>query len=191
MKRRNFFALLLGLLPLMTLAQTNPGHRIAGKIRGLKDTTVVLAHFQYDATHYVPKDTARADAGGNFIFQGKKTLPEGVYLVVLPKGNYFQLVLAEQRFSFETDTADFMANMKVTGSVENAAFYSYQQKLSTFYEAIQRAEKEPKTEASAQRVKELQTQARTYRADFLAQNKSLLTTKIFLASAEPDVPAPH
>ena len=189
MKRRNFFALLLSLLPLLTLAQTNPGHRIAGQIRGLKDTTVVLAHFQYDATHYVPKDTARVDASGNFVFQGKKPLPEGVYLVVLPKGNYFQLVLAEQRFSFETDTTDFMTNMKVVGSVENAAFYGYQQKISKIYEAIQRAEKEPKTETSAQRVKELQTQARTYRADFLAQNKSLLTSKIFLASAEPDVPA--
>lgn len=193
MKRCNFFVLLLGLLPFLTLAQTNPGaegHRIAGRIRGVKDTTLVLAHFQYDATHYVPKDTARVDASGNFVFQGKKTLPEGIYLVVLPKGKYFQIMMVEQKFSFETDTADFVSNMKITGSAENEAFFGFQQKMNGFYEEMQKANKEPKTEASAQRVKELQTQARTYRTDFLAKNKSLLTTKVLLASSEPEVPAP-
>ncbi|MEZ0487701.1 thioredoxin-like domain-containing protein [Fibrella aquatica] len=191
MKRRNFFMLMLGLLPLLTLAQTSPeGHRIAGQIRGIKDTTVVLAHYQYDPTHYVPKDTARVDANGKFVFQGKKALPEGLYLVVLPKGRYFDIILAEQQFSFETDTANFIKNMKLTGSVENAAFYGYQQKLNSVYEEMQKLDKQPKTEASAQRLKELQTQARTYRTDFLEQNKSLLTTRILKASAEPDVPTP-
>lgn len=195
MKRRNFFMLMLGLLPLLTLAQTNPearpeGHRIAGRIRGIKDTTVVLAHYQYDPTHYVPKDTARVDASGNFVFQGKKSLPEGLYLVVLPKGRYFDMMLAEQQFSFETDTADFIGNMKVTGSAENAAFYGYQQKLKTAFDEMRQVDKQPKTDASAQRLKELQAQARTYRTDFLTQNKSLLTTKVLLASSEPDVPTP-
>ena len=191
MKRRNFFVLMLALLPLLTLAQTSPeGHRIAGRIRGVKDTTVVLAHYQYDPTHYVPKDTARVDANGNFVFQGKKSLPGGLYLVVMPKGRYFDIMLTEQQFSFETDTADFIGKMKVTGSVENEAFYGYQQKLKSIFEEIRQAEKQPKTDASAKRVKELQTQARTYRVDFLAKNPTLLTTKVLLASTDPDVPTP-
>ncbi|XWW44482.1 DUF4369 domain-containing protein [Fibrella sp. USSR17] len=191
MKRRNFFVLMLGLLPLLTLAQTTTeGHRITGRIRGVKDTTVVLAHYQYDPTHYVPKDTARVDANGNFVFQGEKSLPGGLYLVVMPKGRYFDIVLAEQQFAFETDTADFIGSMKVTGSPENAAFYGYQQKLKGLFEEMRQADKQPKTEASAQRLKDMQAQARAYRADFLAQNKSLLTTKILLASSEPDVPTP-
>ena len=189
----------MGLLPSLLLtesvAQTTPpnrpdGHRIAGRIRGIKDTTVVLAHYQYDATHYVPKDTARVDAAGNFIFQGAKPLPTGLYLVVMPKGRYFELMLNEQRFAFETDTVSFIDSMKTIGSVENAAFYGYQQKLNGLFKEMRQAEKEPKTEALAQRMKALQTQARTYRTDFLAQNKSLLTTKVLLASADPDVPAP-
>ncbi len=188
--------LMLGLLPLLTLAQTSSeGYRIAGRIRGVKDTTVVLAHYQYDATHYVPKDTARADASGNFVFDGKKTLPGGLYLVVMPKGRYFDIMLngprsTDQQFSFETDTTDFIGNMKVTGSVENEAFYGYQQTFSKIYKEIQEVSKQPKTDASAKRLQELQTQARTYRTEFLARNPMLLTTKVLLASVDPEVPTP-
>ncbi len=185
---------LMSLLPLAGVAQTNTppgadGHRITGRIRGVKDTTVVLAHYQYDPTHYVPKDTARADANGNVVFRGNKPLPQGLYLVVMPKGRYFDLILTEQRFGFETDTADFIGNMTLTGSAENAAFYGYQQKLKATFEAIRLLEKD-KSEGARQRTSALQTEARTYRTEFLVKNAGLFTTKILLASAEPDVPAP-
>lgn len=190
MKRLTFWSLLGALLPLLTLAQSPEGHRISGRIRGLKDTTVVLAHYQYDPTHYVPKDTARVDAGGNFVFQGRKKLPEGLYLVVMPKGRYFDLMLAEQQFSFETDTTDLVGQMKTTGSVENAAFYGYQQKLKAVFEEMGKLDKQSKSEATQQRIRALQSEARTYRTDFLAKNPKLLTSKILLASADPEVPAP-
>ena len=189
MKRRNFFALMLGLLPLFSVAQSADGHRIAGRIRGIKDTTVVLAHYQYDATHYVPKDTARVDAGGNFVFQGKKPLPQGMYLVVMPKGRFFDLVLAEQQFAFETDTANFDDNMTVTGSVENAAFYGYKKKIGAVSAAMRTGEKD-KSEATQQRIKALQNEFRQFRTDFLAKNPTLFVTKVLLSSADPDVPAP-
>ena len=196
MSRIRFCGLLalLGTLPLVGTAQTTPqpnadGHRINGRIRGLKDTTVVLAHYQYDPTHYVPKDTARADANGTFVFRGKQPLPQGLYLVVLPKGRYFDLILTEQQFGFETDTADFIGKMSLTGSAENAAFYGYQQKLKAAYEAMKPYEKD-KSAAARQRTSALQAEARQYRTDFLANNANLFTTKILLASADPDVPAP-
>ncbi|CCG98031.1 alkyl hydroperoxide reductase/thiol specific antioxidant/Mal allergen [Fibrella aestuarina BUZ 2] len=194
MNVRNYCMLLLGLglgvVSLLASAQSPEGHRIAGRIRGLKDTTVVLAHYQYDATHYVPKDTARVDAGGNFVFQSRKKLPEGLYLVVLPKGRYFDLMLAEQQFSFETDTTDLIGSLKSAGSVENAAFYGYQHKLKSIFDQMGKLDKLPKSDVTAQQMKALQTEAATYRKEFLAKNPKLLTSKILLASADPDVPAP-
>jgi thiol-disulfide isomerase/thioredoxin len=186
---RNYLTLLLGLLPLLAAAQTD-GHRIAGRIRGLKDSTVVLAYFQYDPTHYVPKDTARVDANGNFVFQGQKKLPEGQYLVVMPKGKYVEMMLTEQQFSFETDTTDLVGMMKTTGSVENAAFFGYQQKLKSLFEQLGQLEKAPKSEENQQKMKALQAEARTYRTEFIAKNPTLFTTKMLLAAADPDVPTP-
>jgi thiol-disulfide isomerase/thioredoxin len=187
--RTCYFALLVGLLPLLAAAQ-DTGYRISGRIRGLKDTVVVLAYFQYDPTHYVPKDTARVDASGNFVFEGKKKLPEGQYLVVMPKQRIFELMLTEQQFGFETDTTDLIGKMITTGSVENAAFFGYQQKLKGLFEQLGKLDKEPKSEANQQKMKALQTEARTFRTEFIAKHPTLFTTKMLLAAADPEIPTP-
>ena len=195
MNVRNLWWLVAGLMPGLVTAQTptaqsTAGHRIAGRIRGVADTTVVLAHYQYDATHYVPKDTARVDANGGFVFQGKKPLPGGLYLVVMPQGRYFDMMLTEQQFSFETDTADLDGHMKMIGSVENAAFFDYKQQLKRTFEAMRKLDKEPKNAATTQQMSTLRAEASQYRTDFLVKNDKLFTTKILRASADPEIPAP-
>ncbi|MBO0934584.1 TlpA family protein disulfide reductase [Fibrella aquatilis] len=196
MNLRNLVWLVLGLMPGLVVAQTpaaqsTAGHRIAGRVKGLADTTVILAHYQYDATHYVPKDTARVDAAGNFVFQGKKPLPGGLYLVVMPKGQFFDLMVVEQQFSFETDTADSgRKNMKVTGSPENIAFYEYQHRLRDAFDGMRKLDKQPKSEAITQQLRALQKEAGQYRTDFLVKNDKLFTTKILRASADPEIPTP-
>jgi hypothetical protein len=64
---------------------TSEGYKITGRIKGVKDTTCVLAHY-FGSTQYTPKDTAH-DANGNMTFEGKKSLPEGLYIVVAPIKN--------------------------------------------------------------------------------------------------------
>ena len=112
-------------------AQT-PGYRIEGRIRGLRDTTVTLAHY-FGQNQYVPKDTARIDSSSRFVFEGKKTLPQGVYIALLPlkKQRYVELLLGTSAFSFETDTINPVANMRISGSPDNEAFYAYQKQLLT------------------------------------------------------------
>lgn len=146
------------------------GFRITGHIKGLKDTTCILAHY-FGATQYIPKDTARVDGAGNMVFEGKKSLPQGLFLVVVPKKGYLQLLVTDdQQFSFETDTTNMIKNMKVTGSKENELFYAYQQQLSKLSEEAQvlNMQKKIRTDAVSttmlnKQMGDLQKQANDYR----------------------------
>ena len=194
-------ALLAGFLSLSVLqAQSttqalSDGFKITGHIAGLKDTTCVLAHY-FGATQYIPKDTARVDGAGNMVFEGKKSLPQGLFLVVVPRKGYIQLLITDnQQFSFDTDTASIINAMKISGSKENELFYAYQQKLSKFSEEAQAITMQKKIRNDAassalanKQLNDLQKQANEYRAQFLTDNPNTFAAKLFKASAEPEVP---
>ena len=177
------------------LAQSTEGFRITSRIKGVKDTTCVLAHY-FGAGQYIPKDTARADANGNLVFEGKKRLPEGLFIVVTPKNRYIELLIADdQDFSFETDTANVIKNMKVTGSKENELFYTYQQELGKLYDEAQVISTEKKLHNDAtsaamanEKMAVLQKKAQTYREQFLKENASSFAVKLLKATADPEVP---
>ncbi|GAB3739190.1 thioredoxin-like domain-containing protein [Spirosoma lituiforme] len=174
---------------------TSEGFKITGRIKGLKDTTCVLAHY-FGSTQYITKDTARVDGEGNMVFEGKKTLPEGLFIVVTPKNRYIEfLMTADQQFSFETDTADVIKNMKITGSKENEIFYGYQQQLGKLSEEAQALTMQKKQRSDAastslanKQLIDLQKQANEYRAKFLQDNPGTFAVKLLKATAEPDVP---
>ncbi|MBD2753109.1 TlpA family protein disulfide reductase [Spirosoma validum] len=184
---------LLGLLFLSaTWAQSanntaSDGFRITGHIKGLKDTTCILAHY-LGATQYIPKDTARVDGAGNLIFEGKKSLPQGLYLAVAPKNRYIELLITDdQEFSFDTDTVNTVQSMKVTGSKENELFYSYQQQLSKLFTEAQALK--GRTDATVDKqMSALQKQANDFRRQFLTDNAKTFTVTLLKASAEPEVP---
>jgi thiol-disulfide isomerase/thioredoxin len=194
-------ALLAGFLSLSALqAQSttqasSDGFKITGHITGLKDTTCVLAHY-FGSTQYIPKDTARVDGAGNMVFEGKKSLPQGLFLVVVPKKGYIQLLITEdQQFSFDTDTASIINAMKISGSKENELFYAYQQKLGKFSEEAQAitTQKKMRNDAASsalfnKQLNDLQKQANAYRAQFLTDNPTTFAAKLFKASSEPEVP---
>lgn len=203
-----FYSALLGLLIIpLARAQTSTttgnlsttpddGFTIKARIRGLKDTTAVLAHWYYVPGQYIPKDTARIDAEGRMTFVGKKKLPEGLYLVVTPNQRYTEFVItSDQDFSFETDTANMVQNMKVVGSKENESFYAYQQQMGKFYEETQAIEVQKKLRDDAvstalfnkQRA-DVNKRATDFRKEFLKDNDGLFATKLLKASSEPDVP---
>ena len=178
-----------------TTPTPSDGFRIAGHISGLKDTTCVLAHY-FGATQYIPKDTARVDGAGNLVFEGTKSLPQGLFLVVVPKKGYLQLLITDdQQFSFETDTLNMVKDMKVTGSKENELFYAYQQQLSKLSEDAQALNLQKKIRNDAvstaminKQMNDLQKQAADYRNQFLKDNPTMFATKLLKATAEPDVP---
>ena len=207
MKSFIYSALLSLLIATSTRAQTatnagglsdtpDNGFKINGQIRGLKDSTCVLAHWYYVPGQYIPKDTVRIDAEGRMLFEGAKKLPEGLYLVVMPNQRYTEFIITnEQNFSFATDTTNMVQSMKITGSKENESFYAYQQQMGKFYEETQAIEVQKKLRNDAvstalfnkQRT-DVNRRAQDFRKQFLKDNDGLFAAKLLKASSEPDVP---
>ncbi|MBO0934675.1 TlpA family protein disulfide reductase [Fibrella aquatilis] len=207
MKSTLFFAALLLGVATAVSAQTVPteGYRIEGRIRGLRDTTAVLAHY-FGHSQYIPKDTARIDGAGRFVFSGK-SLPGGLYMVIGPKNKRLELILfgdsaatdkplVMPRFSFETDTTSLVAKMTVSGSPDNEAFYAYQQQMLTFGNEAQGIELQMRfrsdqvSKISLRReMTELQRKARIYQQQFLVKNSTPVVSKLLSMMGDPTVPA--
>jgi thiol-disulfide isomerase/thioredoxin len=186
-----FLFLLVLLFGSQSFAQTPSSFSIKGKINGIKDTTVFLAHY-FGYNQQVIKDTAKVDSYGQFHFKGTKELPEGLYLIALPKGRYLDVVIGNTNFSFETDTTNLIGKMKVTGSKENELFFGFQQEMASKFEklkqldAMRRQKKDAGSEAA---FKKQQTDIESFQKTWLEQNKGSFVVKLIKAAQEPEVPA--
>lgn len=99
-------------------------YSIFGKIDGIPDGEVILGYY-YGDKQFV-KDTVDSHHGF-FHFESEDDLESGMYFVLLPNKQYFQLIIDETRnFSFETSQENMVQDMKVQGSQENRLFYEYQ-----------------------------------------------------------------
>lgn len=104
-------------------------------IKGSQDTVAYLASYYGDKLFY--NDTALVDKKGRFVFEGKGEKPGGIYAFVLPSQKYFEFLIAEPNFSLETDTADFIENMRVKGSAENEIFFKQMQMVGALNNQVQ------------------------------------------------------
>ena len=173
------------------------GFKVDGHINGFRDSTLILAHW-YGSASFYPKDTAVVDAQGNFIFQGEKSLPQGLYLVIPPskKDIGLHLILTDdQTFSVNTDLINIVKNMVVSGSTENELFYAYQQQLNKFSEeakAIQVNEKSTRgtidTTTAKQQLTTLGKRLKEYQGQFLTRNTNTFAAKLFRATTDPVIP---
>lgn len=119
---RIFICLMFIIASLSARAQSKSGYTIRGTIHGLKDTTVYLGYYYGESTFV--RDTAKIDRNGRFVFDGKKTLPQGIYFVVLDKTRLFDLAIGpNQHFSIETDANDYIRKAVITGDDDNRLFF--------------------------------------------------------------------
>jgi peroxiredoxin len=122
---KRFTVLFSALLIVLSSYSAKKGYKIQVKINGLKDTTLLLGHHFGNKKYVV--DTIRLNARGEGAFTGDSLLDGGIYLVITPSLNYFEIILdKEQEFSLSTDTIDLLKNLKITGSRENQQFNDYQ-----------------------------------------------------------------
>ena len=126
--RKYFFYTLLFIVVICNSAFSQESYRFEGQVKGLQDSTCMLAYYYGDKQF--AKDTAEIDQEGRFVFSGDDTLDHGMYMVVLPDGNYFEMVVTEDRFSFTTSLDNLIGDMKFTNSYENEKFYGYMQFIS-------------------------------------------------------------
>ncbi len=172
-------------------------YEIKVKINGISDTVVYLGHHFGEKKYVI--DTAVIDSKGNAVFRGDKELNKGIYLLVMPsKGmTYFEFLIGnQQKFSIETDTANFVENMKIKGDKENLIFNQYQKRMSEIqnermelnrqYEAAKDNPEEQK------RINDLMNEQNKERAkymnDLIEQNSGTFFSKILLSMKEVDIP---
>ncbi|MBA7562971.1 hypothetical protein ES708_04624 [subsurface metagenome] len=94
------------------------GYNIKVSINGISDTTLILGH--YFSKSMYPDDTAHIDSKGKAIFKGDDPLAQGMYVIYLPNGKYFDIMMGEiQNFTIKTDTANFIAFSTILNSPDN------------------------------------------------------------------------
>ena len=98
------------------------GYEIDITIRGLQDSTIFLAYHLGDKQYI--KDTVKLDLKGHAVIKGQETLPEGIYMIVLPGKKYFEILMSkDQQFSVNCSYSDYFNTLQFTGSDENTCIY--------------------------------------------------------------------
>ncbi|PWJ57216.1 peroxiredoxin [Dyadobacter jejuensis] len=165
-------------------------YRIEAKINGLQDTTLILGHYSRSNTQFIPKDTAKADATGKVVFEGKENLPGGLYVILFPgNSKWLELVYSgkEHDIRLDTDTTDLVGKIQVQGSPENEVFYAYQKRLIADSRTL-KALIDEKSPELAQKQKETKEAFQKYKKSLLDDQQALFTTSLLKMAAEPDVP---
>jgi peroxiredoxin len=170
------------------------GHKIQFKVKGMRDTTAIIAHY-YGDNQYIAKDTARFDSKGNISFDGKNDLPEGVYLLVLPRNRYVEFLIGEQFQSLEFDTIDAISSMKTKPGSENDVFYQYQKTMSQkakdaapIRAAMSKTKKPDSTAMFKARLETIDNEVKAFRNKLFADHPNTFAVKLFKAAMEPEVP---
>jgi thiol-disulfide isomerase/thioredoxin len=125
--RRIFLIILFSVTTVLSFGQLKTGYSIDLTINGLQDSTVYMAYHLGDKQYI--NDTVRLDKAGHAIVHGKVSLPQGIYMIVLPGRKYFEfLISASQSFSISCTYSDYFKTLNFKGSDENSAFLDYQRK---------------------------------------------------------------
>ncbi|HYC87370.1 MAG TPA: thioredoxin-like domain-containing protein [Chryseosolibacter sp.] len=174
-----------------------PGYRINMKVKGLKDTTAYLGYYYGESTFI--KDTARVDAQGDFVFEGKQNLSQGVYFLVLNKTRLFEFVVsANQRFSMSTSKDDYVKHMEVTGDIDNKLFFENMlfnmerhKEAEPFIKILQdTAATEDDKKTARERFTAINDKVTGYQDGIIAKHPQTLTARIFLANKPVKIPDP-
>ncbi len=114
-------------LAFCSTGQLKKGYEITVNISDLQDSTIFLAYHLGDKQYI--KDTINLDKKGSGVFAGTEDLPKGIYMIVLPGKQYFEILIStDQYFTASCSYADYFNTLKFSGSDENTAFITYQKK---------------------------------------------------------------
>ncbi|HSH65120.1 MAG TPA: redoxin domain-containing protein [Bacteroidia bacterium] len=193
---KSTIALLMVFLPFAGIAGDPPeGHDIKITVKGFKEGSTCILGNYYGDKQYI-KDSAKVGPKGEVIFKGKDKYPEGIYLLIPDNKKYFDLVMDEnQHFTLESDTIDYINNMKVKGSEENNFFYSYQKFIVTQQKLVEPLRAQLKTTKDKDSIKmisdkitKIDNDVRAYKQNFVKNNPKSFIAKLFTAMEDPVIP---
>ena len=171
------------------------GYRIELNVNGLKDTTAYLGYYYGESTYL--NDTAKVDSKGKMVFDGKRSLPQGVYFLVLNKTRIFEFVVgSDQQFVLHTDQSDYVKSMKVTGDEDNRIFFE-----NMLFNGERNKDAEPflavlkdslateeKKKPAQEGIKKINAQVMAWQDEVIRKHPGLLTTRILKATRQIEIP---
>jgi thiol-disulfide isomerase/thioredoxin len=193
---RKLILLLLNLVFIITISQSQSyisksGYRIDGEVVGLKDTSIILAYY-FGGKQYAI-DTA-ITKHGKFSFSGPDKLDGGMYLIVLPQQQWFDIIISEQKFKFKTSLNNIIGDMIFLNSKENTPFYDYLNFITNKQKDVASIRENMKTATSSKQIElknkqeGIDNDVLIYRENFLKRNKNIFFTKIIKATIDPVIP---
>lgn len=179
------------------LASAQTGYKLEFKIDGLKDTTAYLGYYYGESTFV--KDTAKVNSKGEFLFNGKQPLRQGVYFLVLNKTRIFEFLIgASQHFKMATNKDDYVKHMVITGDPDNKLFFENMifnmerhKEAEPFIKIIQDSTltEEQKKDARAAFAK-VNDKVTTYQDEIISKHPATLTARIFKSNKPVKIPDP-
>jgi peroxiredoxin len=173
---------------------TAKGYKITIKLVGSSDTSLLLAH--YFANKQYIDDTAFRNKKGVYVFEGDEKLKDGMYLVAGDKKNkYFDFFLTEtQQIEFTCNPTDVVNTMKVKGSEDNLAFYTYIKYLGNKQTEIEplnkwlKANTKPNdsTALIKAKIEVIDKDVKAYIKNFSTSNQGFLAVNMVKASNDPE-----
>ncbi len=206
MKKRAFFTclLLLGLFG-FTHAEAQNGktpknYKISVNLKGVRDTMLYLAHYYHSSTSIIDSAEAIKNKPSTYTFKGKEALPGGIYLLANQRRERLIEIIIDknQNFTLETDTVDFLSNLKFKNSPENDVFYNYVRPSAKMQQEVARLNnqlKEAKTAKNEAGIKEIEAKIKEknkeidiFTKDFIAKNPEALISKVLKVGQPIDMP---
>ena len=197
-KALQFCVVFISLILAYTLSYASvqeEGHDITIQIKHLKDTVVYLGYHFGDQKFVT--DTSKVEADGIIHFRGTDLLTDGIYFVYSPSV-YFELIANEQRFTLETDTADFIRHMKVKGSRENEIFNEFQRfmadkqleskGLTDRIQTLDPQQAEEEVNELRGQILEIRDELETFQVKLSQENKGTFSSRLLMAMQKPKVP---
>jgi hypothetical protein len=173
------------------------GYEIKIKMPALKDSTVILGHHFANGTGLYPDDTIHLDQKGTGTFKKTKALTGGMYFIFFEKKKYFDIFLsANQKFTVEADTGNFLKTVKFTGSPENQMFYDYQNYLADKRAEVDKLNEKRKNATGAQKdsinktIDKVSHDVTAYGAKIINANPSFTLSAFLKSLQELEVPDP-
>jgi hypothetical protein len=169
-------------------AQT--GTRIKMKIDALKGQYTELWTYYGKETIFI--DSIRFGENGLANYYNKKGLLEGVYRVVLPNTNSFELIVSEPKIFLHTDLITPYKSMTIKKSEENKIYYEYRkyilsQRTITNNLISQHKEGTLSTNDFSNQMKIENQKIKQYKLNLIAQHDGKLVADLLKAGMNPEI----
>jgi len=192
---KKLLSLLIVSLICLTGFSQKSGYKLKMKINGMKDSTCFLINYFGNQRYY--KDTAQFNSSGNIIFEGDEALPGGIYGVFTGGKLLFELVINESYIELETDTVDFIKNLKIKKSEENKLFFEHLFLVNKKQEESKELREVLSLETiSAEEKKEIEgklmaigKEINEYRLSVIKEHPNSFSALIYRTMKEPEIPS--